>query len=465
MRTLHELGRQAALAVLCAATASPQALIRGVVETIEDEQRVGVREAVVRAWVDSDAVAVAHSDREGRYAIEVPAELFELGVDRPGYVAARAGGLDRPRLRRNCPADGDCGEVDFLLERTAAVEVWLLDPSGDPFADANVKLTRLETRNEEVQDGRADDRGVARFHGFAPGRYRVDVPYRAPSPQLNRVYRFEPVEAELRSGENGALHLNAQRGGFESFSLSGLIEGVDFSDGEYVLTVRDLAGQHGASARQSGPKLELPSLPKGDYVLQLWRADRRRASPIMLGRVQLEQDAGGLILTPIAAPMLAGEASFEEGAPEVARLVLRSGEGWIWQRFAVSRKSPRFSSMSPPPGVYVIEYQGDDGFLLEEPRLQLVAGARERVELVVSARFARVYGVLRGAKAARAVLSGPTAEEATTTGPDGRFAFEGLVPGQYTLCAAVAGEPCAPGSERAFAIEPGDEIELDLRVR
>ncbi|MEZ5363396.1 MAG: carboxypeptidase regulatory-like domain-containing protein [Bryobacterales bacterium] len=108
------LGRTSALVLFAVAVpAHPQALLRGLVETLEDDERRPVAEAAVRAFVRGEAVAVAWSDREGRYALEVPAETFELSVRRPGYVVTRAGGLALPRVQRFCA--GDCGEVDFLL--------------------------------------------------------------------------------------------------------------------------------------------------------------------------------------------------------------------------------------------------------------------------------------------------------------------------------------------------------------
>ena len=127
------------LVFVLTAPATPQALLQGVVETMEGDQRRPVADAAVRAVVRDEAVAVAWSDREGRYALEVPAESFELRLANPGYVVARAGGVAKPRLQRSCPAAGDCGAVDFLLEKAAAIEIWLSDPSVPAGAAATIR--------------------------------------------------------------------------------------------------------------------------------------------------------------------------------------------------------------------------------------------------------------------------------------------------------------------------------------
>jgi hypothetical protein len=49
-------------------------------------------------------------------------------------------------------------------------------------------------------------------------------------------------------------------------------------------------------------------------------------------------------------------------------------------------------------------------------------------------------------------------------GRDGAFAFDKLVPGEYSLCAVRAGEACPAERVRRFAVEAGDDFEVDLRV-
>lgn len=443
-----------------------QALIRGLVETIEDDRRRPAADAVVRAFLDEEAIASARSDREGRYELEVPAESFELRAVKPGYVVAQAAGLNRPSVPRACPKPGDCGAVDFLLERAAAVEVWLADPSGDPFPAAQVELTPLAAQGEPARKNETDDRGVARFHGLAPGRYHVDIRPPALFPASGSLYEIDRTEVELYRGENAPLYRSARRAGAGTFSLSASIEGIDFDRGRYWLQVRPLRGGlvEGWGMMQNGPEVELSRLVRGDYVFELTPRGPDGAGPtVLLGRVQVDDNVSGLALRPRPAPKLLVHVLFEDGAPDAARLALESEEGWTWVQREVQRGAANIAIDDAPPGRYRLAVVRTDGFLLEKPAVHLAEGASESLRVTLSARFARIRGTIRGADGApvRVELSGPTGASDRVAGPNGAFAFDKLAPGEYSLCTNRAGA-CQGDKKRRFAIEPGDDIEIEL---
>ena len=450
------------LALACALPAAPQAAIRGSVEAIEDDERVPVAEAVIRAFVDREAVAVARSDREGLYTLEVPAESFELRLDKPGYVVASAGGLELERLQRACPSAGDCGTVDFLLERAAAVEVWVADPSGDPFPRARVSLAPVGARDDARKRGLSDDRGVARFYGLPPGRYRLEVQVGSLPASFGPAYAIDSAEINLRPGENPPAHLSARRADAEVFSLSGVIEGIEPEGANRRLEVRELSATRSWGMRQQGPLLNFPRLPKGEYVIEL--RSRGGEPPVLLGRVRLDGDKSGLVFRPTRLPTLLGRVQFEDGAPDFAQFELRSEDGWTWSRIRATRASPRFEVKNAPPGLYRIVNASRDSFLLEEPAIHLAEAGIERVQLTVSARYARVRGTIRGAgdAAVRVELSGPAGDRVQSTGPGNTFSFDKLPPGEYVLCASFADAPCLDRRRKRFPVAAGDEVELEL---
>ena len=447
--------------------AFPQAVVHGVVETVEDDQRQPVAEAAVRAFVRDEAVAVGFSGRDGRYALDVPAESFELRLAKAGYVVSRAGGLTLPRLQRSCPEAGDCGVVDFLLQKAAAVEVWLQDPSGDPFPRALVQLTPEGADDAASRKGETDDRGVKRFHGLAPGRYRVDLrPEPGPAIQ-GPLYEIDSTEVELRAGENAPVHRSARRAGGGTFSFSGTIEGVSFDDRYYTVNVRPLDGQprEPLSFNQFTPQLSIPRLLRGEYWIELTPvASRSRSKPFILGRFRVEESRSGLILQASEPATLVGHARFEEGAPDHADITMRSDEGWAWRSIHVERKFPNFTVDGIPPGTYTLSAEGDGFFLIDPPSFHLAQGGSRAIQIVLSANFGRVAGALRGTDGAglRVELTGPEGRISAAPGRGGVFAFEQLVPGDYTFCAAQADEPCAEERLRRFAVEAGDEIEIEL---
>jgi hypothetical protein len=459
-------GWAALLVLLGAVSAFPQALIHGVVETIEDDQRQPVAEAAVRAFVSDEAVAVAFSGRDGRYALEVPVEAFELRLAKPGYVVARAGGLALPRLQRSCPAAGDCGAVDFLLEKASAVEIWLRDPSGDPFPHALVRLTPAGEDDEKASRWTVtDDRGVKRFYGLPPGRYRLDLRLDTSTNVHGPIYEIDSTEVELRAGENAPVHLSARRAGAETFSFSGTIEGLDFSERHYTVNVRPVDGQPREPLifNQFTPQLSLPRLPRGEYLIEL-QTTGAGSKALILGRFRVDENRSGLILRPSEAGTLVGHARFEEGAPDNARIEIQSDEGWTWRSVHVERRFPNFTAEGVPRGSYTLRAGGDDFFLVDSPVLQFGEGSSRAIEITLSASFGRVAGVVRGAneRAVRVELAGPKGRLALAPGRNAAFAFEKLVPGDYTLCAAIADEPCAEERLRRFVVEAGDEFEIEL---
>ena len=123
------------------------------------------------------------TDTEGRFFfVNVPAGVWPLTVDKPGYLSGafgqhRPGGLSRPLdLTQGRPP----GEITLTLWRSAILTGRVLDDAGEPMVNVAVRAARLQFLAGHRQlavmtKTRTDDRGVYRFTSLSPGDYVLAV--------------------------------------------------------------------------------------------------------------------------------------------------------------------------------------------------------------------------------------------------------------------------------------------------
>src|ERR1700752_213998 len=118
------------------------------------------------------------TNQDGTYRIEnVPPGSYEVAPDAPAFVTT-----SESRLRILIVSEGETvGDVDFDLVLGAVITGKITDSDGKPLIEEQVTLSTAESVNEnrpysrESRGINTDDRGIYRFFGLKPGRYRVAV--------------------------------------------------------------------------------------------------------------------------------------------------------------------------------------------------------------------------------------------------------------------------------------------------
>jgi hypothetical protein len=162
----------------------PTGLVAGIV-VAEEPGEPPLRRVTVHLSGDSLTTArIVLTDDQGRFAFDrLPAGRYTLTATRPGFVRAAFGGA-RGRLSSGRPvslADGQrLADLTLRMMRGGVLTGLLTDRHGRPAAGAGVQIGELRERDGVLTmtsaGGRAvvaDDRGIYRAYGLAPGRFVV----------------------------------------------------------------------------------------------------------------------------------------------------------------------------------------------------------------------------------------------------------------------------------------------------
>lgn len=116
------------------------------------------------------------TDENGRYTFaELEPGPYRLTVQKAGYAPL----VDPAKLPTFWVVAGQSLEVITVsLQKTGAIAGRILDPSGDPLVDVNVRAMKAGTANLGAAASRTNDLGEFRVFGLMPGEYIV-----AASPQ------------------------------------------------------------------------------------------------------------------------------------------------------------------------------------------------------------------------------------------------------------------------------------------
>ncbi|MCI0622490.1 MAG: carboxypeptidase-like regulatory domain-containing protein [Acidobacteria bacterium] len=430
----------------------------------------------------------------GRY------RLFALrnGYARQGYGQKPGNEND---LASATPLDVRSGEtldnIDLSLVRGGALEGRVLDQDGEPAARVAVNLIRaryVQGRRVLQPSGsdQTDDRGQFRIYDIPPGTYYLMATPRVfgMTDENRSVYPpiyfpgvLDPQEAskvkmvpggELRGYD---LSLFETRG----YQISGKVTSADGQPPRRVFVTAHKVPSSGlsqpASAQGTGAQgdFTLRGLIPGSYRLV---AQERRADRFSTGSTVVDignQDVSGVVLALGNGAELQGRVLLEGKNQAVNLASLRvsaiplgdgAGSGFRGRGATGSTlkedgtfllkdlaEGPARIVLSQPPGssyVKSIRAQGKD---VTDAPLDLHSGDRiQGLEIVVASNGAQLSGSVKEATngppvpgasvliyPADARLIGPNSRyiRAVKSGQQGEFSVQGLVPGEYKICALL----------------------------
>ena len=474
-------------------------------------------EVIARETGSAEIVAVARTDRDGRFLISgLSSPRVTLAVEKSRYFTAGANGREGENLTLDCTVPADCGNVTFELALGGVVSGMVRDEFGEPVSMAMVTANPPEQALQEGQPstrgrpriGRSvhtatDERGYFRLFGLKPGPYLLKSERPARGPMSNMGFEGEPVDIDVEQGReiHGVLITGRRPESARRFTVSGKVTGVNSTGTDTGFVMVQFLGpgsmrggfSTGSSANQEG-SFTFPRITPGRYAFNyIPRANRGTWTPedfLPLGVIEVQSDLTGLLLRPLPPTGFSGVLKFESanGPPEIQ---IRASSGETWRPFSAVAKAPdyRFEITNLVPGTYRLEVgwggrgfirgrESGDFFLRGIRRgseitpareITLPEGKVEQLELVVSNEFSRVYGrvkaaaetatgdALRKGAQFQVGLSGPGGFRAAQADQHGRFNFDRVVPGEYKICAWSDPDAQAIYDEKTWAAA-GDAV-------
>jgi hypothetical protein len=386
--------------------------------------------------------------------------------------------------------------IDLVLVRGGAVEGRIFDQDGEPAARVSVTLVRSTYLNGQrtlrpSASDQTDDRGQFRIFDVPPGTYYLMATMRVfgMTDENRGVYPsiyfpgvLDPQEATkvkmVAGGELRGYDMNLLE--TTSFKISGKVISPDGQPQRriFVTAVKLPSSGFQPNAQQSvGSQgdFTLRGLVPGSYRLT---AQERREDQLLTGSVVVDvgnQDVAGVVLPLGNGAELQGRVVFEGPGqpPSLASLrvsTLSLGDdsrpGFRFRgpmgasvkedgTFAVkdlAEGSVQLVVSRPSGNSYLksIRAQGKD---VTDGTLELRSGDRiQGVEIVIASDGAQLSGNVKDGASGQTVsdatiliypadtkLVGPSSRyiRSIAAGKQGEFSFQGLVPGEYKLCALL----------------------------
>ena len=303
----------------------------------------------------------AVADAEGRYEFrELPPGEYSI-VAFPGELRAthlsqeygQSTPLDvarsQPRPAVALKADEIRPGVDVALSRALAIEGRVLDGSGEPISNVQLKLTRVDgTIVWGSGSVSSDDRGEYRLFGLEPGRYRVCASAEASglvappgaSHPVDTCYPAAVVESSADDivllNENATgIDIRMQRVGTSSVSGSVVDESGATVEGAAVNVVLvDGRARNGGARTTSAGRFALTGLIPGRYIVNAWfggsaTPDNTKQPPREreLGSASVEiagTDVDGIVVTTAKGQKVAGRVILDgRPVPRLDRLTVQ----------------------------------------------------------------------------------------------------------------------------------------------
>lgn len=476
------------------------------------------------------------TDTDGRFRFNaLAAASYRIKGEKAGFVARTD---DPRRVFEPSPVfelkAGQTLTKDLPMQAGAAVEGRLLKDSGEPAANIVVSAVRIGydvngRTPVSVKQAKTDDLGRYRVHTLPPGDYYIDA---APDPldamrQVPTPGAKPPVLA--RTFYPGAPRVDEAR--TVTVAIGQTLSNLDFSmTSMTVVTVGGLVTEStGAPAngafvrlqRVGGPigevrggssveanNFSFPAVPPGDYWMMANYTPRgATTSEFGVGRVVVEGEslprvAVATIKWPQVSGRIEGVTAFaglrvvaHESAFEVP---LSPGQASPWNvavgpdgafAFASGLPGPRvFRVTGLPAGAAVKSVMLGDVDITDTPT-EIKTTDAGVLRVVLTSQTARVGGVVTGTDGkplagARVVLFaddertwGPRSRTvvAVESGADGRYEFNGVLDGAYSIVAVPFLENLAwqdagvlrrlKTNATSTKIEPGATLTLSLVVK
>ena len=495
----------AVLLVFAAEPVSASSFVAGTVFQLEKGRPSPLAKVTViaRAPDTKQILATARTDQQGRFQLRRDfAGKVSFSARKHGYFVKTAAGRADSEIVLECHSEGDCGSVDFEMGRAAVVTGRVVGEYGDPVESVEIVL---KTDDGGGSSGRtegatqSDDRGVFRISGVKPGRYRLSA--RAGYVYGdNTQYRGEATEvAVLEGGFISGIRIVLAPVKMGIFHVSGKLTGIDLNaDGFHWVELRTLGSASAGLGRMTsqtavGPagSFAFAGVNQGRHVLSY----HTRISTIerrMLGVIEVNSDISGLNVSPLPLTGVIGRIRFETAPPAHGiSLSFVSNEGLISPRAEAFAPDFEFERGDFLPGSYRVQVASRDYYLKELRArgravsfrdFELRAGDIVQVEAVIADDFGYLHGRIKQPRAGEGEVTpgthfrvGLKSEDGTRSvaaDQNGLFAFRDVIPGSYRICAwSDLDETEVKANEvwkqvgsavRAFDVEPGMEIEIDL---
>jgi hypothetical protein len=364
--------------------------------------------------IDNGPLVGEYSDDKGRFVLGFPPDArVTVGAECPGHRMIAVDGRRSSMTTYDCSNAGTCAEVELTVEPLAVVEGMVLNPHGMPAEGMQLGL-RPANQTMRGRGGRqymaiSDDRGYFRFFHLLPGPYVLELITRG-GPFAGLNFQTEAVPIELQPGDVEA-GVQVQLRLVESVPFTGRIQGLPPGTKRVYLR---FTGQRGQVQNSSGRTVEVDEE----------------------GRFRIDELVPGQYDFEVSLPDEENKFNFNEG--NLAHLgtaeVGSSGGEAVFSRRAPIRVT----------GALSIQWPERD-----------LPGPREGMPLHLT--FVEESGYSTGAAAQP---------------PDYRFEVPRLRAGRYRLRTPgfgakverrVGAAEWQPFGE--LAVNEGDSVELDLRVR
>jgi hypothetical protein len=496
------VGRLARIAALLGAStvvASAATFVEGRVwERAGDERRpVAKARLILTPSGERGPYSFVRSDAEGRWRLPLPGPgRARIGLQHVNYFVVSADGAASDSVFVDCTVT--CGPIDFEVARRPVVYGVVVDDQGEPVSSAQVFLSRLE-ESGETRDGRfgpevqamgerTDDRGRFRLLAMLPGEFRASA--RRMGYPDSEEYDSTEVPVRLEAGVETEVRLTLRRRSTRVFRVAGRVSGVPIGEGErHAAEMRPAREEIGfgpgrrMAALDGEGRFVMEGVAPGRYwFLHMRMSERGAPDQTPLGDIEVSADIDGLVLSPRPTVRVAGRFEFD-GARPPGRL----------HAYLVSKDSAptapilglppdfRFEQDGFVPGLYAVASQSGEWFLKEvrrgdrslDPEAISIGADIDDLVVVLSDIYGSVEGRVRSAtgevRRYRVDLSrtGGRSRIPGQTDQLGVFRFQQMAPGEYSVCVRLAdapeSSPCA--LERAFPIEAGAAVELELTVR
>jgi hypothetical protein len=325
-----------ALVVLWTPPDTGTAIIRG--RVVAADGGTPLARAEITLVGDGDRKALLFTDADGRYEFgHLPPGRYTVQAGRAGYVTVNHGPW--LALADKQTRDG----VDFARGRGGAIDVTIVDESGDPVADVSILAAHGVPRlwPEDARPPRTDEDGHARLFDLAPGTY-----YLTAKADEKRPATFYPgttiaaeakplqvvatqtvsVQLQMAGSPRGGSPRKAE-GAIVSGRISGRVLGAEGADGAGGSTPLPRAMLTLMSANYAVPirrvrtdadgRYEFVNVADGYYAL---RVERRGYVALRYGE-RASQDAARLLRVAGAKPLEHVDLTLRKGASLTARVV------------------------------------------------------------------------------------------------------------------------------------------------